>query len=244
LEVGEARVKKMTRDQQALERVMRKLEQAERAQEQAEAEARQRQVEAAAEAKSRETEEARRAAEEAERRLAAQKLREKEAEEKQSSVGTREARDDNQADRGDEKSARSAEKNKAAPADSGEIPVHGHKLRGYGDPTGVGELRSRGVFFAAAEGARVRVLADGKVVFADWVRGYGNLIIVQHAGGYLSLYAQNEALLKSVGVHVKRGDVLATAGSSGGERKTGVYIEVRRGGQPMNPTRWSAWPRG
>ena len=121
--------------------------------------------------------------------------------------------------------------------------MNGRRVRGFGEPTGVGELRSRGVFFAAAEGSRVRALAEGKVVFADWVRGYGNLIIVQHKGGYLSLYAQNEALLQRNGARVQRGEVLATAGRSGGERQTGVYIEVRRGGQPINPTRWAAWPK-
>ena len=89
----------------------------------------------------------------------------------------------------------------------------------------------------------MRAVADGKVVFADWVRGYGQLLIVQHKGGYLSLYAQNEALLKRQGAAVQRGEVLATAGRSGGERQTGVYVEVRRGGQPINPTRWSAWPK-
>lgn len=244
LEVGEARVKQMARDQRGLERMLDTLAQAERAKEQAELDERKRQAQAAVEAKSKEADDARRASAEAERQLAAQKAREKEADEQQSAEDARVVQDAKQVDRDDEKPVRAAEISQAMSKDNGEIPVSGRKLRGYGDETGVGDLRSRGIFFVAAEGARVRALADGKVVFSDWVRGYGNLIIVQHAGGYLSLYAQNEALLKSTGARVKRGEVVATAGRSGGERKTGVYIEVRRNGRPMNPMRWSAWPKG
>lgn len=254
---GEAKVRQMTKDQNSLERTLQKLEQAVA---QAEAEARdlaekkQREAEAA---ERRQEEETQKRAEQA-RQAEAQKLREKE---KDAAEHSRQAAEsDEPAEKSSIKSAEiSADREKqkqsepdeaetrqvrsAGPGDAGEIPVRGRKVRGFGEPTGVGELRSRGVFFAAPEGARVRSLAEGKVVFADWVRGYGNLIIVQHKGGYLSLYAQNEAVLKSVGARVQRGEVLATAGRSGGERQAGVYVEVRRGGKPMNPTRWSAWPK-
>ena len=244
---GEAKVRQMTKDQNALERTLQKLEQAEA---QAEAEAR-----ALADKKQREAEAAERKQEEAEKKRAEEaRQEEKEAAEQRRQAAESDEPPEKPATKHAEKSAEREKQSEpdeaetrqarsASPRDAGEIPVRGRKVRGFGEPTGVGELRSRGVFFAAPEGSRVRSLAEGKVVFADWVRGYGNLIIVQHKGGYLSLYAQNEAVLKSVGARVQRGEVLATAGRSGGERQTGVYVEVRRGGQPMNPTRWSAWPK-
>ncbi|MEF3192754.1 MAG: peptidoglycan DD-metalloendopeptidase family protein [Halothiobacillaceae bacterium] len=127
---------------------------------------------------------------------------------------------------------------------SGDIPVAGRLMRKYGDPTGLGGLRSDGLFYATAEGAPVRAVADGRVVFADWMRGYGHLIILQHAGGYLSLYAHNESIYKVVGARVRRGEVIGAAGRSGGARQTGLYFEVRRGGQPINPARWAAMRGG
>ncbi|MGK0674743.1 MAG: peptidoglycan DD-metalloendopeptidase family protein [Halothiobacillaceae bacterium] len=132
-----------------------------------------------------------------------------------------------------------------APAGTvGDIPVAGRLLRKYGDPIGLGDLRSDGHFYAAAEGAPVRAVADGRVVFADWMRGYGQLVILQHAGGYLSLYAHNEAIYKAVGARVRRGEVIAAAGRSGGAGQAGLYFEVRRGGQPINPSRWAAMQGG
>lgn len=122
----------------------------------------------------------------------------------------------------------------------GAIPVDGQLIKKFGEQTGLGELRSDGYFYATAEGAPVRAVEDGRVVFADWMRGYGQLVIVQHRGGYLSLYAHNEAIYKALGASVKRGEVISAAGRSGGARRTGLYFEVRRGGQPVNPARWSA----
>lgn len=122
----------------------------------------------------------------------------------------------------------------------GAIPVDGQLVRRFGEQTGLGELRSDGYFYATAEGAPVRAAEDGRVVFADWMRGYGQLVIVQHRGGYLSLYAHNEAIYKTLGASVKRGEVISAAGRSGGVRQTGLYFEVRRGGQPINPARWPA----
>ncbi|MFZ5466045.1 MAG: murein hydrolase activator EnvC family protein [Pseudomonadota bacterium] len=140
-----------------------------------------------------------------------------------------------------------ASRGEAAPAPAGAaggIPVAGRLARKYGDPTGLGELRSDGHFYAAAEGAPVRAVADGRVVFADWMRGYGQLVILQHAGGYLSLYAHNESIYKAVGASVRRGEVIGAAGRSGGARQAGLYFEVRRGGQPINPARWAAMKGG
>jgi septal ring factor EnvC (AmiA/AmiB activator) len=247
---GETKVRQMTKDQHALERTLQKLEQAE-AQAEAEAEAKalaeKREAEAAEQRQDEEARAKRAQLAEAQKRRdqeAAERSRQAtEPDESPEKPASKQAEKpaEKESPKQDEQEMRKARGSVAA--DRGEIPVRGRKVRGFGEPTGVGELRSRGVFFAAPEGSRVRSLAEGKVVFADWVRGYGNLIIVQHKGGYLSLYAQNEAVLKSVGARVQRGEVLATAGRSGGERQTGVYVEVRRGGQPMNPTRWSAWPK-
>ncbi len=125
-------------------------------------------------------------------------------------------------------------------AGKGAIPVEGRLVRRFGEQTGLGELRSDGHFYAAAEGAPVRAAEDGRVVFADWMRGFGQLIILQHRGGYLSLYAHNETIYKGLGENVRRGEVISAAGRSGGARQTGLYFEVRRGGQPVNPARWSA----
>lgn len=140
---------------------------------------------------------------------------------------------------------KAASRGETAPAGTaGGIPVSGRLTRKYGDPTGLGELRSDGHFYATAEGAPVRAVADGRVVFADWMRGYGQLVILQHAGGYLSLYAHNESIYKVVGASVRRGEVIGAAGRSGGARQTGLYFEVRRGGQPINPARWAAMQGG
>lgn len=140
---------------------------------------------------------------------------------------------------GGEHERRMQESTPAARGVGGEIPVAGRLVRRYGEPTGLGELRAEGHFYAAAQGAPVRAVADGRVVFADWMRGYGQLIILQHAGGYMSLYAHNEAIYKGVGASVRRGEVIGSAGRSGGARQSGLYFEVRRGGQPINPARWA-----
>ncbi|HES75602.1 MAG TPA: hypothetical protein ENO09_01190 [bacterium] len=238
---GEAKVRQMTKDQKALERALQKLEQ-DMAQAEAEAKAMAEKKQREAEAEARRQEQQQRA--QRERQAEVEKAREKElAERRRLAKESAEPSEKVSAKQAEPVEEKSPQARSASPVDGGEIPVRGRKVRGFGEPTGVGDLRSRGIFFAAPEGSRVRVLAEGKVVFADWVRGYGNLVIVQHKGGYLSLYAQNEAVLKSVGARVQRGEVVATAGRSGGERQTGVYVEVRRAGQPMNPTRWSAWPK-
>ena len=81
-------------------------------------------------------------------------------------------------------------------------------------------------------------MAAGTVVFADWLRGFGNLIIVDHGDHYLSVYGNNEALLKSVGSNVRGGDVIAAIGSSGGASESGLYFELRHEGQALDPLKW------
>ena len=103
-----------------------------------------------------------------------------------------------------------------------------------GEPVG----RFRGLFIRAPEGRPVRAVARGRVVYADWMRGFGNLLIVDHGENYLSIYANNEALLKRVGDVVEAGEPLALTGSSGGNEETGLYFEMRHLGRPFDPRHW------
>jgi septal ring factor EnvC (AmiA/AmiB activator) len=84
----------------------------------------------------------------------------------------------------------------------------------------------------------VRAVSHGRVVFADWLRGYGLMIIVDHGDGYLSLYGCNETLLKDVGDWVDAGETIATSGASGGQKTAGVYFELRAKGQAVDPKGW------
>ncbi len=101
-----------------------------------------------------------------------------------------------------------------------------------------GALRWQGVILNAPAGTPVRAVYSGRVVFADWVRGYGLLTIVDHGSGYLTLYGYNQSLLREVGEWVAAGDSLALAGNSGGNRASGLYFEIRHRGKAVNPTRW------
>lgn len=116
-------------------------------------------------------------------------------------------------------------------------PVSGSLLAGFGAsmPDSRG---SDGLLIAAAAGTPVKAVADGQVVYAEWMTGYGLLLIVDHGNGYMSLYAHNDALLKDVGDPVKRGDSVSTVGSSGGHGRPALYFELRRNGTPVNPGTW------
>ena len=116
-------------------------------------------------------------------------------------------------------------------------PVSGGLVAGFGGTLPSGG-RSNGVMIAAAAGTPVRAVADGRVVFADWMTGYGNILIIDHGGGTMSLYAHNDGLLKGVGDAVRRGDVIASVGSSGGLERPALYFELRRGGAPVNPVQF------
>lgn len=116
-------------------------------------------------------------------------------------------------------------------------PLSGSLLAGYGGtmPDGRG---SQGLLIAANAGAPIKAVADGTVVYGEWMTGYGLLLIVDHGNGYMSLYAHNDALLRDVGAAVKRGDAVATVGTSGGHGRPSLYFELRRNGQPVNPNAW------
>lgn len=96
----------------------------------------------------------------------------------------------------------------------------------------------RGIVLRAAEGVRVAAVAPGRVVYAGWLAGFGNLMIVDHGAKYLSVYAYNQSLLKEVGDPVGRGDAIATVGATGGQVEPGLYFEIRHEGKPVNPLLW------
>ncbi|CAB3649355.1 hypothetical protein LMG26685_02647 [Achromobacter mucicolens] len=98
----------------------------------------------------------------------------------------------------------------------------------------------RGVVLRAPEGTPVKVVAPGTVVYADWLRGFGNLIIVDHGQQYLTVYAYNQSLLKRVGDPVAGGDTIATVGATGGQVESGLYFEIRHRGAPVDPAQWLA----
>ena len=120
------------------------------------------------------------------------------------------------------------------------LPVKGELMNRYGGPREEGGATWRGLFIRAAVGEFVRAVADGRVVYADWLRGFGNLLILDHGGGYMSLYGYNEGLLRRVGEGVKGGDAVAQVGASGGAQESGLYFELRFDGKPFDPLRWVA----
>jgi septal ring factor EnvC (AmiA/AmiB activator) len=116
-------------------------------------------------------------------------------------------------------------------------PTMGKITRSYGQIYDE-RLISNGVFIAAPEGTSVRAVASGQVIFADYLRGYGNLLILSHKGGYMTLYAHNNALFKKVGENVEPGDELGLTGNSGGLADTGLYFEIRYQGKARDPAKW------
>lgn len=116
-------------------------------------------------------------------------------------------------------------------------PVQGPVLTGHGAVDAAGR-KSAGMLIGAEPGSDVRAVSHGRVAFADWLAGYGMLLIIDHGDGYLSLYGYNDALLKDVGDWIRPADVVASSGASGGQRKPGVYFELRRNATPVNPRPW------
>jgi len=97
----------------------------------------------------------------------------------------------------------------------------------------------KGLFIRAAGGDAVKAVAAGQVVFADWLRGFGNILIVDHGDDYLSLYGNNETLYKQVGDTLQGGDTIAAVGNSGGNPDSGLYFELRHKGKPFDPLGWA-----
>ncbi len=119
-------------------------------------------------------------------------------------------------------------------------PAQGRLERRFGTLRGSSGLKWQGVFIAAPEGGQVRAVSQGRVAFADWMRGFGLLLIIDHGDGYMTLYGHNQALYKEVGEWVDSGEVVATLGASGGHTAAGLYFEIRHNGQPVNPLGWCA----
>jgi septal ring factor EnvC (AmiA/AmiB activator) len=117
-------------------------------------------------------------------------------------------------------------------------PVEGKVRRLFGHNKPLSNLRWQGVIIEANSGSQVMAVSHGRVAFADWLRGLGNLIIIDHGNSYLSLYGHNESLFKGAGEWVEAGEVISSIGSSGGQKTPGLYFEIRKKGKPQNPTRW------
>ncbi|AZN36895.1 murein hydrolase activator EnvC family protein [Iodobacter ciconiae] len=118
------------------------------------------------------------------------------------------------------------------------LPIKGEITGRYGAARGEGG-QWKGIFIRAASGQSVKAVASGRVVFAEWLRGFGNMLIIDHGGGYMSIYAANESILKQVGDTIKAGDSIATSGNSGGMADSGLYFELRQNSRPIDPLAWA-----
>jgi septal ring factor EnvC (AmiA/AmiB activator) len=117
------------------------------------------------------------------------------------------------------------------------LPIQGELITQYNQQRGEG-AKSKGLFIHANEGVEIKSIAKGKVVFADWLRGFGNLIILDHGDKYMSIYGNNQSLLKQVGATVNTGETIATVGNSGDNEQSGLYFELRYQGKAFNPLGW------
>jgi septal ring factor EnvC (AmiA/AmiB activator) len=122
--------------------------------------------------------------------------------------------------------------------------VNGEIVARFGSPrrteAGVDAPAWKGLLIRAPQGTEVRAAAGGQVVFSDWLRGFGNLLIIDHGDGLLSVYGNNATLARSVGDRVSRADVIAEVGNTGGMTQPGLYFEVRYRGRAVDPLQWIA----
>ncbi|MFT4863166.1 MAG: septal ring factor EnvC (AmiA/AmiB activator), partial [Pseudohongiellaceae bacterium] len=118
------------------------------------------------------------------------------------------------------------------------MPIAGTITSRFGQQYGSGSLVRQGITLAVEPGSSVRAIHAGHVVFADWLRGSGLLVIIDHGNGFMSLYGGNESLSASPGVWVDVGDVVATSGQSASNSEPGLYFEIRQRGQPLDPGPW------
>jgi septal ring factor EnvC (AmiA/AmiB activator) len=114
----------------------------------------------------------------------------------------------------------------------------GRVLARFGQPRAGGSLKWQGMLIGTDRGARVRAPYAGRVVYGDWLPGMGLMIVIDHGGGYMSLYGHNEEIFRKVGETVAAGDVIGSVGDSGGHNEPALYFEVRRGRTPVNPEIW------
>jgi septal ring factor EnvC (AmiA/AmiB activator) len=118
------------------------------------------------------------------------------------------------------------------------LPIAGTIVNRYGSQRSSAKLTWNGVFIAADQGEPVQAIHYGRVVFSDWLRGFGLMIIISHGEGYMSLYGHNQVLYKETGDWVSAGDNIAAVGDSGGQSQMGLYFEIRQSGKPTNPQQW------
>lgn len=120
------------------------------------------------------------------------------------------------------------------------LPVKGEVTNRFGAPRPDSTVLWKGLFLRTSSGQAVKAIAAGRVVFADWLRGFGNLLIIDHGKGYMSLYGNNETLYKQVGDLLHGGDTVAAVGNSGGNEDSGLYFELRHESKPLDPMKWLA----
>ena len=118
------------------------------------------------------------------------------------------------------------------------LPVQGRLTARFGSPRKSAILRWRGIFLAASEGQEVKAVTRGRVAYADWLRGFGLLVVLDHGGGLMTLYGHNQSLYKGVGDRVEAGEAIAASGNTGGPAQPGLYFEIREHGEPRNPLDW------
>ncbi|PXW85392.1 septal ring factor EnvC (AmiA/AmiB activator) [Nitrosomonas sp. Nm84] len=118
------------------------------------------------------------------------------------------------------------------------LPVRGKLMNSFGGQRSGKHVTWKGLFIQSSIGNDVKAISEGRVVFADWLRGFGNLIILDHGGGYMSLYGNNATLQKQVGNIIRGGDTIAIVGNSGGNADSGLYFELRHKGKPFDPLTW------
>ena len=117
------------------------------------------------------------------------------------------------------------------------MPVNGAPANRFGERRNA-DIRWRGWLISAEQGEPVQAVHGGRVIYSDWLRGQGLLVVIDHGDGWLSLYARNHSLLRRVGDRVNSGDLIARAGASGGSEASGLYFEIRRDGKPVDPADW------
>ncbi|CDG23250.1 conserved exported protein of unknown function [Xenorhabdus poinarii G6] len=123
------------------------------------------------------------------------------------------------------------------PAGQAVWPVRGRVIHSFADAI-QGELRWKGIVISASEGTEVRAISDGRVLLADWLQGYGLVVVVEHGKGDMSIYGYNQSTLVKVGQQVRAGQPIALVGSSGGQQQPALYFEIRRQGRAVNPLPW------
>jgi len=121
-------------------------------------------------------------------------------------------------------------------------PTAGPIRHDFGTKRSLGNLTWQGVLIAAKAGQPIHAISHGRVIFADWLRGFGLLLIIDHGNGYMSLYGHNQSLYKEAGDLIQPGEVIASVGNSGGNTENGLYFEIRHQGFPQNPAYWCRKP--